>query len=206
MRFTARELAACNIIQFVAISSPRCQAALRLPSTFQTFLDMLEVGIESLIMRAVELEASLSNLDERLNTIRDISIGEAKVHLSEKEQILAGVWAQFGANQQRVFLLDHNLQVLEMIHHHRRSADSCVSNIESELQAMKASLEYLRPLAASMLLYGVGPSAEFVAQQIKAGAEWLSKQVARDLEMEMAGYDISIRNRLSSSDISYPEA
>lgn len=130
---------------------------------------MLEVGIEVLIMRAVELETSLSRLDERLDTIRDITVGETKVYLSEKDRILDGAWARFGANHQRISLLDQNLHTLEMIHEHRRFANSRISGIESELQVMKASLEYLRPLASSLLLYGVGPSVGLIIQQIEMG-------------------------------------
>lgn len=205
MRFTSRELAACSIIQFVATISPSCQAALRLPTTFQTFLNMLELGIESLIVRAVELEMSLSSLYERLDTMRDITTGEAEVYISEKDRILVNVWTQLGANRQRIYLLNHNLQVLEMVHEHRRFADSCIDAIESELQIMKASLEHLRPLAASLLQYDIGPSVDSIVQQIKVGAERLNIQVTRDLEMEIANYETGVWNRLKSSDMPYSE-
>jgi len=163
---------------------------------------MLELGIEALIVRAIELETSLSSLDERLDMIRDITVGDTRVHLSEKDQILTGVWTQFGANRQRLFLLNHNLQVLELIHEYRRFAGSSVSSIGSELQIMKASLEYLRPLASSILLYGVGPSAGSIVQQIKAGAERLNNKVERDLDMEVTNYESGVWNKFRFLDVS----
>lgn len=183
--------------------SPRCQAILRLPSTFQTFLNILEVGIEVLIVQAIELETSLSRLDERLDTIRDLAIGETKAHLLEKDQILAGIWTQFGANHQRISLLDQNLRILEMIHEHRRLASSRTSSIGSELQAMKASLEHLRPLASSLLLYGVGPSVDLTIQQIEVGVERLNNRGGRD--PEIAGYEVGVWDRLMPSEILYSE-
>jgi len=183
VNLTSHELAACNIIQLVAASPPRCQAVLRLPTTFQTFLDTLELGVESLIVRAIELETSLSSLYERLDTMRDVTAEEAKVYLSEKDQILASFWTQFGANRQQIFLLNHNLQVLGMIQEHRRFTDSCISNIGSELQTMKASLEHLRPLSSSFLQYGVGSPVGLIVQQIKVGAERLNHQTTRGLDL-----------------------
>jgi len=167
---------------------------------------MLELGIESLIVRAIELETSLSRLDERLDMIRDITVGDTKVHLLEKDQVLAGVWTQFGANRRQLFTLNHNLQVLELIHEYRRFASSSISSVESELQIMKASLEYLRPLTSSMLLYGVGPSAGSIVQQIKVGAERLDNQVTRDLDIEVDSYESGVLNKLRSLDMSYSEA
>jgi len=198
MHLTSRELVACNVIQFVATSSPRCQAILRLPSTFQTFLNMLEAGIEVLIVRAVELETSLSRLDERSDTVRDLTVGETRVHLLEKDQILDNIWNQFGTNHQRISLLDQNLRILEIVHEHRTFVDSCIFSIGSELQVMKASLEYLRPLASSLLLYGVGPSVGFIMQQIKVGAEQLNNRDVVD--PETAGYEVGIWGKYSSSE------
>lgn len=164
---------------------------------------MLEVGIETLIMRAVELETSLSRLDERLDVVRDITVGETKVHLSEKDQTMAGVLTQFGANHQRVSLLDQNLRILEMIHEHRRFTSSRISSIDSELQTMKAALEHLRPLASSLVLSGVGSSVSLVMRQIEAGAAQLNNQGTRDLEI--AGYEIGVWHKLKDSDTPYPE-
>ena len=190
IHFTSRELVACNIIQFFAKGSRRCQAILRLPSTFQTFLGMLEVGIEVLIVQAVELETSLSRLDERLDTVRDITVGEAKAHLLEKDQILADFWTQFGANHQRIVLLDQNLHVLEMIHVHHRFAHSRISSIASQLEAMKASLEYLRPLASSLVLCGIGPSVGLIIRQMEVEVERLNDQDVGDLDMTGSEVDV----------------
>lgn len=195
---------ACNVIQFVATSSSKCQAVLRFPSTFQAFFNMLEVGIEVLIVQAIELETSLSRLDERLDTVREFAIGEAKLHLLERDRILAGAWTQFGANNQRISLLDQNLRTLEVIHEHRRFADSCASRVQSELQAMKTSLESLRPLASSLSLYGVGPSTGPVMREIKAGVERLNNRDTKDLEM--TGFEIGVWDELKPSDVLYSEA
>ena len=165
---------------------------------------MLEVGIEALIMQAVELETSLSRLDERLDMIQDITVGETKVYLSEKDQILDGAWAWFGANYQRISLLDQNLHALEMIHKHHRFANSRISGIESELQVMKALLEYLHPLASSLLLYGIGPSVGLIIQQIEMGVVRLNNRGAGD--QEMVEYEADVWEKLKSSDILYSGA
>lgn len=165
---------------------------------------MLEVGIEVLIVQAIELETSLSRLDERLDTVREFAIGEAKLHLLERDRILAGAWTQFGANNQRISLLDQNLRTLEVIHEHRRFADSCASRVQSELQAMKTSLESLRPLASSLSLYGVGPSTGPVMREIKAGVERLNNRDTKDLEM--TGFEIGVWDELKPSDVLYSEA
>ena len=152
-------------------------------------------------MRAVELETSLSRLDERLDAARDIVVGETKAHLSEKDQILADVWTRFGANSQRVSLLDQNIHILETIHDHRMFANDRIASIGSELQAMKASLEYLRPLASSLLLRGGGSSVGLIMRQVEMGMERLSSRGAGGL-MEVVGYEAE----LWPSDISHSEA
>jgi hypothetical protein len=171
----------------VTASSPRSQAVLRLPSAFQDFLDILEDGIEALIVRAVKLETSLLRLEERLDRVGHITVEEVRAHLPEEDQVPDRIWTQFGANRQTP-ILEQELYLLKTIHEHRRLADSRISSVRSKLRVMKASLKlHLRPLASSLLLYDVDSLTGLIMHQIKVGAGRLNDRGASDLGT--AGYE-----------------
>jgi hypothetical protein len=163
----------CNFFWSATAFSSTCQAVHHLPLIFQTFLDMLEQGIVTLIVRAKELEGALSRLEERLITIRDIASGEAKIHLHEKDELLHDLWTRFGGNRKQLSFLNRNLRALKLIYEYHGLADRCVASTQAELETMSQALEDLRPLAAVPLLVSSDLSVEMIMDQIKTGAERL---------------------------------
>jgi hypothetical protein len=188
----------CNFFRSATAFSSTCQAVHHLPLIFQTFLDMLEQGIVTLIVRAKELEGALSRLEERLITIRDIASGEAKIHLHEKDELLHDLWTRFGGNRKQLSFLNRNLRALKLIYEYHGLADRCVASTQAELETMSQALEDLRPLAAVPLLVSSDLSVEMIMDQIKTGAERLR---VRQKDVEAAKRTDSTSYRSISSQV-----
>src|SRR5690242_4004594 len=110
--------------------------------------------INRLIDTAVALLSVLQNLDERLDTIYQIAIGDDATITKSQEELLAQLWTKLGGNNSKVKANNKQLHLLRNISAYRKQALNHVSDTLLKLRSIQAELENLREGVAAPEVLG----------------------------------------------------
>lgn len=110
--------------------------------------------INRLIDTAVALLSVLQNLDERLDTIYQIAIGDDATITRSQEELLAQLWTKLGGNTSKVKANNKQLHLLRNISAYRKQALNHVSDTLLKLRSIQAELENLREGVAAPEILG----------------------------------------------------
>lgn len=110
--------------------------------------------IQRLIDTAVALLSVLQNLDERLDTIHHIAIGDDATITKNQEELLAQLLTKLGRNNSKVNKNNSHLRLLKNISAYRKQALNHVSATLLKLREIQAELENLREGVAAPEVLG----------------------------------------------------
>jgi hypothetical protein len=136
--------------------------------------DKDEIG--GLIHTAQALLAVLTNMDERLDTIHSIAVGDDNAIRKKQDELLAHLWTKLGGNSASVKANNKKLSLLENVSVYRRRALKHVSETLLKLQEIQAELETLHEgvSAPEVLGYRDSLPVAYHVDLIQRGVERLS--------------------------------
>ncbi|KAF1914374.1 hypothetical protein BDU57DRAFT_519345 [Ampelomyces quisqualis] len=136
--------------------------------------DKEEIG--SLIRTAQALLAVLTNMDERLDTIYSIAMGDDIAIRKKQDELLSHLWTKLGGNSVSVKANNRKLNLLENVSIYRRRALKHVSETLLKLQGIQAELETLHEgvSAPDVLGYRDSLPVAYHVDLIQRGVERLS--------------------------------
>lgn len=109
---------------------------------------IVEEQIAQLIVEAHSLLGILDNLDQRLDTIHDISTRDGVLVKGSRDDLLAQLWTKLGGNRSSKKKHNDQLYLLQRVGAYRKTAWEHVSGTVLKLQSMAAGLEDLRERVA----------------------------------------------------------
>jgi len=102
-----------------------------------------------LLEEAQALLMILQNLEDRLDTIHDISVRDGQVANVAKDELLGKLWTILGGNKNEIRKYNTQLKLLQEVGDYRQTAWAHVSTTILKLQAMNSELEELRERVGS---------------------------------------------------------
>jgi hypothetical protein len=132
--------------------------------------------IATLIEGSQVLLAVLTNMDERLDAIYNIAVGDEKAITKKQDELLSHLWTKLGGNSVSVKANNKKLNLLGNVSTHRRRALKHVSETLLKLQEIQAELETLHDGVSAPEVSGYRDSlpVAYHVDVIQRGVERLS--------------------------------
>lgn len=167
---------------------------------FEEYVEVISKNkdeITDLIKAASGLLAMLQNLDERLDTIYSLAVGDDQTISRNQDELFSQLWTKLGGNSVQVKVNAKQLSLLKNISAYRRKALKHVSETLLKLQEIEAELNNLREsIAAPEVLGWRDMPIRFHIDQVNRATESLSlaRGVSKNIEYQ------SHRNRVGNMD------
>ncbi|KAI0055514.1 hypothetical protein BV25DRAFT_1776639, partial [Artomyces pyxidatus] len=159
-----------------------CRLSRQMKDAFGMGVRQFEASTGELLRLAADLDLGFNRLDDHLDTIRDIVAHAANLHITEKEELLAGIWVRLGGNRRALAELKTRGKTLKSAILYHNKAHRYVTGAYSHLVGMEAELDGLRTFANEALTGSRGLEIEVLADTISRGVERLQQgqRVGRD--------------------------
>ncbi|KAF0442228.1 vacuolar transporter chaperone protein [Gigaspora margarita] len=135
-----------NIFALKALENVRDNkiSAKELAAGYNQMMTLIESDLKRMILVATEALGSLTDLDEMLIAIHDITTREGAFQKTERANLFAQMWTKLGGNVVKRQIFEENLQLLRDLDKQRRIAVSQIQTTLYSLTSFQLDLEELR--------------------------------------------------------------
>ncbi|CAG8624666.1 10529_t:CDS:2 [Ambispora leptoticha] len=187
-RSSVDNLITYNLFALKTLENVRDQkvSSKELVQAYDQMMGLMEGDLKRMILAGQDILGSLTDLDEMLVGIHELTAKEASLQKIERHKLLAELWSYLGGNRVKKHIFQENLQLLQDLDRQRRHAVAQIQTTLYSLTSFLLDLEELREQVMKPSL--IGMPIEVHIENVGKGIERLksSKVAVKSMDNEQA--------------------